>query len=315
MSAAGPVLVTGAAGYIGSRVCARLLASGHDVHPVDNFQQAAVDAIGDVPIETVDVRDRGAVRAAMDDAAAVIHLAAISGVPDCQRDPEAAFDTNVVGTQNVAWCCREQQVPLVFAGSMAMLGDPMQLPIAADHPREPLNLYGLTKHMSEVDVHALAEDAFPAIVLMKSNIYGTHRLGGVEIGKDTVVNIFVDQARRGDPLTVFTPGTQARDFIHIDDVASAYERALAYVCDADPGAETVTIGSGACHSVRSIAETVQRLAEERLGAAPDIALVENPRAFETVAEDFTVETATATDLLGFTSERTVEDAVAAMLER
>ena len=72
MSAAGPVLVTGAAGYIGSRVCGRLLASGYDVRPVDNFQQAAVDTIGDVSIETVDVRDRSAVRAAIDGAAAVI---------------------------------------------------------------------------------------------------------------------------------------------------------------------------------------------------------------------------------------------------
>jgi UDP-glucose 4-epimerase len=150
---------------------------------------------------------------------------------------------------------------------------------------------------------------------MKSNIYGTHQLDGIEIGKDTVVTIFVDQARQGDSLTVFTPWTQARDFIHIDDVASANEQALAYVCDADPGAETVTIGSGTCHSVRSIAETVHRLAEERLGAAPDIVLVENPRAFETVAEDFTFETEIATDLLGFTSERTVEDAVASMFER
>lgn len=306
--------LTGAAGYIGSCVGSRLLDSGHEIVPIDNFQSPKVETIGDQPIHDVDVRDREAVRTAFDDVDAVMHLAAISGVPDCQRRPEEAFDINVVGTENVAWCCRERGLPLLFAGSMAILGDPVEFPISAAHPRRPLNLYGRTKQMGEDDVHALAEGEFPALVLMKSNIYGHHRINGQTVGKETVINIFVDQAKRGTPLTVYKPGSQARDFIHIADVARGYELALRTVLDSEPGARTVTLGSGECRSVHELAETVQRIAEEELSQAPEIAVVENPREHETVTEDFTVETETARDVIGFDTERTIEEAVREMLQ-
>ncbi|MFB6360116.1 MAG: NAD-dependent epimerase/dehydratase family protein, partial [Halobacteriales archaeon] len=227
--------------------------------------------------------------------------------------PEAAFDTNVTGTENVAWCCRERGLPLLFAGSMAILGDPVEFPISADHPRRPVNLYGRTKQMSEDDVHALAEGSFPAMVLMKSNIYGHHWINGDRIGKETVINKFVDQATAGEPLTVYKPGTQARDFIHLEDVAKAYEHALDAVLDGEPGARTVTIGSGECLSVIELAETVQRIGTEVLDSEPEISIVENPRKHETVTEDFTVETETAREVIGFEAERSVEEAVREML--
>jgi UDP-glucose 4-epimerase len=305
--------ITGAAGYIGSCVSARLLEAGHELVPVDNFAAAKVDAIDGQAIHEVDVRDRAAVREAFDAVDAVLHLAAISGVPDCEERPEAAFDANVVGTENVAWVCRERGLPLVFAGSMAILGDPVRFPIAADHPREPLNLYGRTKQMGEDDVHSLSEGHYPALVLMKSNIYGQHEVDGEQVGKETVVNKFVDQAKAGEPVTVYRPGTQARDFIHLEDVARAYERALEFVVDADDGTRTLTIGSGECRSVDWLAETVQRVGGEELGVQPEIAVLENPRTFETVTEDFTVETDTAREVIGFEAERTLDSSIREML--
>ena len=307
--------VTGAAGYIGSSVASRLLEAGHDLVAIDDFSRAKVESIDGHPIERADVRDRAAVRSAFADVDAVLHLAAVSGVPDCQADPEAAFDVNVVGTENVAWCCRELGIPLLFAGSMAIIGDPVEFPIGPDHPRAPLNFYGRTKQMGEDDVHALAAGSFPALVLMKSNIYGHHRVDGTRVGKETVVNKFVEQAVSGQPLTVYTPGTQARDFIHIDDVARAYELALESVLDGSAGAQTVTLGSGECVSVRELAETVNRLAGEELGTEPGIEVVENPRAFETVTEDFTVDTEAAAEVIGFEAEHTIESAVREMLHR
>lgn len=306
--------ITGAAGYIGSCVAARLLDTGHDVVPVDNFQAPKVEAIDGQPIIDVDVRDRAAVRDAFREVDAVMHLAAISGVPDCQKHPEVAFDVNVLGTENVAWVCRERRVPLLFAGSMAIIGDPVEFPISAEHPRQPMNLYGRTKQMSEDDVHALAAGSFPAYVLMKSNIYGHHTVDGTTVGKETVVNKFVDQAKQGGPLTVYTPGSQARDFIHLTDVARGYERALSSVLEHGTFAETVTLGSGECVSVRTLAELVQRIATEELGQTPEIAEVENPREFESITDDFTVETETARAEIGFAAERTLEAAVREMIQ-
>lgn len=314
MSESVTVGITGAAGYIGSAVASRLVDGGHEIVPVDNFRDAKVESIDGQPIQDVDVRDRDAIRTAFSGVDAVMHLAAITGVPDCERHPEEAFDVNVAGTENVAWCCREAGLPLVFAGSMAIIGDPVEFPISADHPRAPLNLYGRTKQMSEDDVQALSTAEYPALVLMKSNIYGHHTTDGVHVGKETVINIFVEQARAGTALTVHKPGTQARDFIHLTDVARAYELSLDRLLDADVGARTITIGSGECWSILDIAEAVQRIAGDVLGHEPDIALIENPRTFETVAEEFTVETETAREVIGFEAEQTVETAVREMLQ-
>jgi UDP-glucose 4-epimerase len=307
--------VTGAAGYIGSRVTRNLLDDGHDVVPVDDFSRGSVERIDGRAVRELDVRDREALRDAFQDVDAVMHLAAESGIESCADAPERAFDVNVGGTENVAWCCREWSTPLVFPCSMALIGDPQEFPITSDHPRAPKNLYGRTKTMSEDDVHQLAAGEFPAHVYMKSNLYGHHTVDGQQVGKQTVINIFVDLARQGESLTVHEPGTQKLDFIHVKDVARAYPLSLETLMASDePGAETFSLASGDCKSVLDIAELVQRLAREELDREIGIDMVENPRGDDdTEAEDFTVDTSEARDAIGFEPEYDVEGAVREML--
>lgn len=306
--------VTGAAGYIGSRVTRLLLDAGHDVVPVDNGFRAKVDGFEGADLLDVDVRDRDALADAFDGVDAVLHLAAVSGVADCQEYPDLAFDVNVGGTGNVAWLCRNRETPLVFPCSVAVMGDPVEFPITADHPRQPMNLYGRTKVMSEEDVGWLAEGAFPAVVFVKSNLYGHHELNGERVGKNTVINIFAERALDREPLTVHEPGTQARDFIHVKDTARAYERALDHVLDADDGAETVPLASGECMSIIELAEVVQRVVEEERGFRPEIEMVENPRGGEEAAgDDFEVDTSAARETLGFEPAHSIEAAVREMV--
>ncbi len=313
------VCVTGAGGYIGSRVVVELLDAGHDVTAIDSFRSAQVDEIQGVEIQGVeiqdtDVRDRTGVRDAVEGSDAVFHLAAVSGVEDCEENPEEAFDINVGGTENVAWVCRENPTPLVFPCSMAVIGDPVESPITSEHPRRPLNQYGLTKKMSEDDVHDLARDTYPAHVYMKSNLYGGHTVGDTKISKGTVINIFVEKALNQEPLTVHEPGTQARDFVHVKDVARAYIRSLDVLMDEpEDGATTLPIASGECMSVLDLAEIVQEVVEDELGYTVDIEMVENPRGSETAAEDFTVDTEEADDEIAFESVWGVEDTIESML--
>jgi len=308
------VCVTGAGGYIGSRVTKLLLDAGHEVIPVDSFRTAQVEDIDGVRVEEADVRDRERMREAIDGSDIVMHLGAVSGVQDCDENPEEAFDINVVGTENVGWVCRENETPLVFPCSMAVIGDPVEFPITSDHPRRPLNHYGRTKAMSEEDIGWLAEDAFPAHVYMKSNLYGHHEVGGKNIGKRTVINIFVEKALEQEPLTVHEPGTQARDFVHIKDVARAYLCSLENLIDADDGARTLPVASGECMSVLELAETVRDIVEGERGYTVEIEMIENPRESETVSDDFVVDTDEARDAIGFEAEYTVEDAVREMVE-
>lgn len=306
--------ITGAAGYIGSRVTKNLLEAGHDVVPVDNFYAAKVEQVDGTEILDGDVRDGQVLEAHFEDIDVLLHLAALSGVQECDENADTAFDVNVGGTETVAWFCRKREIPLVFPCSMAIVGEPVELPITADHPRDPVNMYGLTKQMSEDDVHSLARRSFPAHVYMKSNLYGHHEVEGEPIGKRTVINIFVEKALADETLTVHEPGTQARDFVHVKDVARAYEHSIDVLLDGtDDGAVTLPIASGEDMSVLNLATLVQRVTREERGYEPEVEVVENPRGEEAAGSDFSVDTDAARDAIGFEAEHSVEETVRALL--
>lgn len=306
--------LTGAAGYIGSRVMYNLLDTGHNVVTIDDFSAAQVESVDGQNIVEADIRDEELLESQFADVDILLHLAAESGVQACDENPDRAFDVNVRGTETVAWFCRQNDVPLVFPCSMAIIGEPVELPISADHPRDPVNMYGLSKKLSEDDVHDLARGEFPAHVYMKSNLYGHHEAGGERVGKRTVINVFAERALEDKTLSVHEPGTQARDFIHVKDVARAYERSIETMLDgAEPGATTIPIASGEDMSVLDLANLVQRVCSEERGYEPEVELVENPRGEEAAGSDFSVDTSRAAETIGFEAEHTVEATVRAML--
>jgi len=310
------VAITGAAGYIGSRVVHDL----QEAHPeweitaVDNFYLGDVRRIGDVTVEHVDIRNRDRLEGALAGADAVLHLAAISGVDDCEEKPDLAYEVNVQGTNNVAWFCRKTGAALAFPFSMAVIGDPRSFPIAIDHPRDPMNWYGRTKLLSERAIEDFADDAFPAHQFMISNLYGEHEIDGQQVSKGTVINFFVDRALAGETLTVYEPGTQSRNFIHVKDVARAYvlscERLLDQRTAGETGVEKYEIASDEDPSVETVAELVREIAAEEADIDANLALVENPRGDdETLVDSFAVDTTAARDRLGWTAEFDVASAI------
>ncbi len=315
------VAVTGAAGYIGSRVV-HLLQRDHPawgITAVDNFYRGDVRSVGDVTVEEVDIRNRDRLEAALAGADVVVHLAAISGVDDCEENADLAYETNVVGTANVAWHCRQTGAGMVFPFSMAVIGDPQGFPITVDHPRAPMNWYGRTKLLGEHAIDDLAVDAFPAHQFMISNLYGGHRVGDREVSKGTVINFFVDRALAGEPMTVYEPGSQARNFVHVKDVADAFVRSTERLVDrraaGETGVEKFEIATDEDPSVMAVAELVAELAREERGLEPEVRLVENPRGNETLVEAFGVDTAAAREDLGWEPTESVRETVRALLAR
>lgn len=312
--------ITGAAGFIGSRVVKRL----RDAHPdwditaIDNFYLGTVRQIEDVSVQHVDIRNRHILEEVFEDVDIVLHLAAVSGVDDCESNPDLAYDVNVTGTGNIGWFCRKTGAGLVFPFSMAVLGDPESFPITVRNARDPMNWYGRTKHLGEQTIEALATDAFPAHLFLKSNLYGEHDINGQRVTKNTVINFFVNRVFEGEPLTVYEPGTQARNYIHVDDVARAYvkstERMAEQLAAGDTTVEKYEIASGESPSVMAVAELVQRIAREEVNRDVDIELVENPRGYETLVEEFSVDTSRATDQLGWEPKQRVEDSVRKLIQ-
>jgi len=313
------VAVTGAAGYIGSRVVSELQAQHPDwtVTALDNFYLGDVRAVGDVTVDHVDIRNRDRLEAALAGADVVLHLAAISGVDDCDEHQDLAYEVNVQGTNDVAWFCRKTGAALAFPFSMAVLGDPQSFPITVDHPRDPMNWYGRTKLLGERAIEDFADGAFPAHQFMISNLYGEHEIDGRTVSKGTVTNFFVGRALSGETLTVYEPGSQSRNFIHVKDVARAYvrsaERLVEQLGADETGVEKYELATDEDPSVMELAEMVAELAREERGLAPDVELVENPRSGETLVDTFAVDTTAARERLGWEPRESVRESVRDLL--
>jgi len=313
------IAITGAAGYIGSRVMVELQAQHPDweIIALDNFYLGEIRSVGDTDVQHVDIRNRDRLEATLAGADIVMHLAAISGVDDCEQNRDRAYEVNVQGTENVAWFCRKTGAAMVFPFSMAVIGDPTESPITVDHPRDPMNWYGRTKLLSERVIEDFADGAFPAHQFMISNLYGSHEIDGQTVSKGTVINFFLSRALAGETLTVYEPGTQSRNFVHVKDVARAYirsaERLVEQLDDGETGVEKYEIASDEDPGVEAVAELVQSVAAEH-GLDVDVELVENPRAGEeTLVDSFDVAVSRATQRLGWETRETVEKEVSETL--
>jgi UDP-glucose 4-epimerase len=154
---------------------------------------------------------------------------------------------------------------------------------------------------------------------MKSNLYGEHLVDGTIVSKPTVINFFVDRALGDEMVTVYKPGTQARNFVHVKDIARVYlrsvERLLEQLEDGKTGVETYEVASDEDLSVMYVAETVREVAREVRSLDVDVELVENPRDGETMVEEFGVDTSAARKRLGWLPEEEVEESIRQLLLR
>ena len=314
------VAVTGAAGYIGSRVV-RLLQEAHPewtLTAIDNFYLGDVRGIGETDVVHVDVRNRSALEDALTGSDIVLHLAAVSGVDDCETNADLAYEVNVTGTTNVAWFCRKTGAALAFPFSMAVLGDPESFPISVDDGRDPMNWYGRTKLIGERLVEEFAADTFPAHLFLKSNLYGEHTIDGQRVSKGTVINFFVNRVFDEKPLTVYEPGTQSRNYIHVDDVARAYVRSAERLQEQlnrdETGIEKYEIASKEDPGIMTVAETVRQSAQEEIDTDVDVTLVENPRSGETLVDRFEVDISKAREQLNWEPQHTVESSIRRLLQ-
>jgi UDP-glucose 4-epimerase len=242
------IVVTGGAGFIGSHLIDRLLADGADkVVGFDNFSRARLENIAQLRDEPRfeliegDVRDRGAVAAALRGAGLVYHLAAQSTVLGGVRDAEYTFHTNVVGTFNVLRAAVEQGVSrVVFTSSRQVYGEPISLPVDEDSPLVA----------GEVYCRAFRREfGLETVILRLANVYGPRDFG-------RVVPIWMQRAFAGQELPVFG-GKQVIDFIWIGQVIDALTRAGRI----DGPLPPINIASGTGTRIVDLARRINRLAE------------------------------------------------------
>ena len=242
-------VVTGAAGFIGSHLAARLVREGWGVTSVDiaELRTLRVPLHSDVSHELANVRDIEAMRRVMQAAQpdVVFHLAAQISVPASMRDPEFDVETNVLGTLNVARAASEAGARrLVFMSTGgALFGQPDTLPVRDETPAAPTSVYGASKLAAEGYLRLVGgELGLEISVVRPGNVYGPAQDGTGEAG---VVAIFAERMLRGEPATIFGDGSQERDYVYVGDVVEAVVRAAERTpasCLAATGVATSTRG-------------------------------------------------------------------------
>ncbi len=248
------VLVTGGAGFVGSHVADAYLAAGHHVAVVDTLVTGRAEHVPpQATLYPVDIRSPQLRDVFERERPEVVnHHAAQASVAASVADPRADADVNVLGTVHLLTLCVRFGVRrFVFASTGgAIYGDPVRLPVAEDHPCDPLSPYGTSKLAAEAYVRLFGRGGLSWVILRYGNVYGPRQDPAGEAG---VVAIFARAMLDGRTPTIFGDGQQTRDFVYVEDVA----RANLLATEAE-GCEVVNIGTG---QETSVAEIFRALAE------------------------------------------------------
>lgn len=216
-------LVTGAAGFIGSRLSARLLNDDVEVVGFDNLSDGSVDNLADVPgvrLVEGDLRDAEAVRAAARGCEVIYHQGAVRSVPRSMKHPDLATDVNVRGTLNVLMAAAQESARVVFASSSSAYGDQATFPLEERFSPSPRSPYAASKLAGEVYCQTWTRAyGVPTISLRYFNVYGPWQ--SPESQYAAVVPLFILACLRGEAPVVHGDGEQSRDFTFIDDVVEA----------------------------------------------------------------------------------------------
>ena len=299
------VLVTGCAGFIGSRVAQRLLDAGETVVGIDNLcdaydvrlkehRLALLSKQSGFSFERMDIAERGSVeklfqRESYD---AVINLAAQAGVRRSVDDPWIYVDTNVTGTLNLLHVCAQTGIgKFVQASTSSLYGALNPVPFREDSDTDrPLSPYAASKKGSEAlcaSYHALYD--IDISILRYFTVYGP-------AGRpDMSVYRFIRWIAEGEPLVLYGDGTQERDFTYVEDIARGTVLALRPL-----GFEVINLGGDRPHSILSLIETLEGMIGKRavIDRQPPQA-ADVPRTWASVEK--------ARRLLGWTSEVSFEE--------
>lgn len=319
------ILVTGAAGYIGSHACIELIEAGFDVVALDNLSNSSYEAIRRVEELTgtkilfheVDLVDGAGVNEvfASYELGAVMHFAGFKAVGESVEIPLRYYQNNLIGTMNLLQAMGDRNVKrLVFSSSCTVYGDPDSVPISEDNRLQTVSPYGRTKFFIEEmcrDIAAAPDgDDWKIILLRYFNPVGAHESGRIGEDPKGIPNnlmpyILQVAVGRREYLRVFgddyptRDGTGIRDYLHVVDLAKGHVAAIEKL-DAVEGCVAFNLGTGRGHSVLEVLHAMERAVGREI---PHKIVARRPGDTTEVYADPTQ----AREVLGWTAEKTLDE--------
>ncbi len=243
------ILVTGGAGFIGSHVVDAFVEAGHEVVVVDNLVTGKRENVNPAAkFYEVDIRDAEAVEKvfAAERPEVISHQAALANVRQSLEQPVTYGEVNILGSIILLEMARKYECRRFIYASTggACYGEPEFLPVTEEHPINPLDPYGISKHAVEHYLYSYRHNFdLSYVVLRYPNVYGPRQ---DPLGEAGVVAIFTNLMLQGKQPTINGSGEQQRDFVYVGDVARANVLAL------DRGDGIYNIGSGIPTDVNTI---------------------------------------------------------------
>jgi UDP-glucose 4-epimerase len=262
------VLVIGGAGFIGSFVVSELLKTNvGKVIIYDNFargkesnvSESLKDPRCEIYLNGGDVRDIDILNDAMKGCDAVIHLAAM-WLLHCKDFPRTAFHVNIEGTFNVLEACVQNNIKrLVYSSSASVYGDASEVPMTETHPFNNKNFYGATKIAGEAMCQAYYDRyGLSYVGLRYMNVYGPHQ--DQTAAYTGVIPIMLNKIDANEAPTINGDGTQAYDFIDVEDVARCNICSL----ESDAVDDFYNVGTGVQTSIKELCDTILDLKQSGL---------------------------------------------------
>jgi UDP-glucose 4-epimerase len=251
------VVVTGAAGFLGGHIARNFRDQGWEVTAFDvsPFQDEGIR------FAQGDLTEANSVDQAIAGADVVAHVGAIGDVYLAGEQPTLAAEVNVVGTANVVEAAIRHGARMVYASTWEVYGEPDYEPLDEAHPTRPDHPYSITKLGGESLVLAATHlRSLSALALRLGTAYGSG------LRPNSVFRIFIDRARKGEPITIQGDGSQGRQFTHASDIARAFEMA------AEANVSGIALNTVAADTV-----TVKELAERIVARFPTELTFGEPR--------------------------------------
>lgn len=319
------ILVTGAAGYIGSHACLELIEAGFEVVALDNLSNSSVEAIRrvekltgtEIPFHEVDLVDEESLNGLFEayDLDAVMHFAGMKAVGESVEIPLRYYQNNLIGTMNLLQAMKDRDVKkLVFSSSCTVYGDPETVPISEQNRLQTVSPYGRTKFFIEEmcrDIAQAPDGAGWKIVLLRYfNPVGAHESGligedpkgipnnlmpyilQVAVGRREYLRVFGDDYPTRD-------GTGIRDYLHVVDLAKGHVAAIEKI-DAIEGCVALNLGTGRGQSVLEVLRAMERAVGREI---PHKIVDRRPGDTSEVYADPSL----AQEVLGWKAEKTLDE--------